>query len=358
MNGYERMMTALRREQPDRVPIWELIVNEPVIRALHGDIPYFDFIEAEDLDGVTIFEDTRVRTRLDGRTYVDEWGITWRVDEPGIPYAVGHPIQTEADLDRWQPPDPDADHRLQTLAAAVRRFKGERAIVFLGHEAFEFSHYLRGMDNLLTDYVLNPRLAERLARTVTDYKRRVMARAIEMGADIVLTGDDYAHRLAPIMSPAHFRRFVLPFLQEMVDLARAHHVPFIKHTDGNLWPIIDDLVATGIDGLDPLEPIAGMDIGRVKQRYGQRLCVIGNVDCGELLSRGTEEEVVAAVQETLAKGAVGGGHILASSNSIHPAVKPRNYRAMVEAGRRYGRYPLDARMVARYQRQDYMARYR
>jgi uroporphyrinogen decarboxylase len=178
--------------------------------------------------------------------------------------------------------------------------------------------------------------------------------AIDEGADIVLTGDDYAHRKAPIMSPKHFEEFVLPYLQEMVDVAIENDVPFIKHTDGNLWPIMDMIVDTGIDAIDPLEPIADMDIGRVKELYGDRIALAGNVDCGELLSRGTVEMVVEAVKETIAKASVGGGHILASSNSIHPAVKPENYKAMVEAGKKYGRYPLDEKMVCEYKNKSYI----
>jgi len=142
----------------------------------------------------------------------------------------------------------------------------------------------------------------------------------------------------------------------MVDLAKAKGVLFIKHTDGNLWPIMDLMVDTGIEGLDPIEPIAGMDIGEVKRRYGDRIALAGNVDCGELLSRGTPEEVVEAVKETIAKAAVGGGHILASSNSIHPAVNPQNYRAMVEAGKRYGQYPLDPELVEAYRSKSYVAK--
>jgi len=376
MNGLERMMAALRRHQPDRVPIWELIVNRPVIEALYPELfkgaaksryergsqgafeLQADFVEKEDLDGITVFEDGRVERWLDGRTFVDEWGITWKVGEHNIPYAVEHPIRSEQDLDRWQPPDPDADFRLKSLERAVARFKGEKAIVFLGHDAFEFSHYLRGMENLLMDYALNPEFAWRVAQRVMDYKLRVLDRAVDVGADVLCTGDDYAHRTAPIMSPAHFEQFVLPYLRECVSLARRRGVPFLKHTDGNLWPIMDMIVETGIDCLDPLEPIAGMDMGRVKRQYGERIALAGNVDCGQLLPRASKEEVVEAVKETIAKGAVGGGFILASSNSIHPAVKPENYRAMVEAGREFGRYPLDEKMVARYAARDYMARYR
>lgn len=358
MNGLERFLAALRRELPDQVPVWELIVNEPVIRALHGPgVSYHDFCDLEDLDGVTTFENQHV-ARIDPHTVRDEWGILWRTDEStGIPYRVDGPIKSPADLDRYRPPDPNADHRLLTLAEAVRRFRGRRAVVFLSHDAFEFSCYLYGMDRLLMAYVLEPEVAHRLARIVTDYKKRVCERAAALGADVLLTGDDYANRKAPLMSPAHFREFCLPYLKEMVDAAHRLGKPFIKHTDGNLWAILDDLVGAGIDALDPIEPIAGMDIGEVKARYGRRIALCGNVDCGELLSRGTPEQVVEAVKETIAKASPGGGHVLASSNSIHPAVKPANYRAMLEAARRFGRYPLDRRLVAKHRRRNYIARY-
>ncbi len=375
MNGYERFMAAARREQPDRVPVWELIINRPVIEALHPDLftpqqerryergsqgaflLQADFVERDDLDGITVFEDGRPQWLTDN-TYRDEWDIVWRVPESGIPYAVGHPIQDESDLDDYTPPDPNADYRLESLRMAVERFKAERAIVFLGHDAFEFSHYLRGLDNLLMDYVLNPDFVRRLARMVMDYKARVLQRAAQMGADVLCTGDDYAHNHGPIMSPAHFEQFVLPYLQEAVDTAHDAGLPFMKHTDGNLWPILDMIVDTGIDILDPIEPVAGMDIGRVKNLYGDRIALAGNVDCSYLLPRATPQEVREAVKETLAKGGVGGGLVLASSNSIHPSVKPENYKAMVDAAREYGRYPLDPQMVAEYSEKDYAAPYR
>jgi uroporphyrinogen decarboxylase len=102
------------------------------------------------------------------------------------------------------------------------------------------------------------------------------------------------------------------------------------------------IVDTGIDGLNPMEPIAGMDIGRVKQKYGKRVCLIGNIDCGYVLSEASPEEVEVAVKECILKASPGGGHILSSSNAIHSSVKPQNFRTMVEAARKYGRYPIAA----------------
>ena len=207
------------------------------------------------------------------------------------------------------------------------------------------------------DYILNPDLVHRLARIVVDYKVALLRRAVEAGADAIVSGDDYAYRNGPIMSPAHFEIFVLPYLREIIDATHACGVPFIKHTDGYIWSLLDAMVDAGIDAIDPIEPIAGMDIGEVKAKYGEQIAVVGNVDCTALLPGGTQEQVIEAVKETIAKASVGGGHILASSNSIHPAVDPDNYRTMVEAARTFGTYPLDEEMVREYRERSYIERY-
>jgi uroporphyrinogen decarboxylase len=100
------------------------------------------------------------------------------------------------------------------------------------------------------------------------------------------------------------------------------------------------ILETGVDAINPLEPVAGMDIARVKQRYGERVCLIGNIDCGDLLCSHTPEKVTAVVRETIRQGGEKGGYILSSSNTIHSSVKPENYRAMIEAGHRFGSYPF------------------
>jgi len=354
MNGLERVLTTLNHKEPDRVPVWELIVNEPVIKALHGDISYLEFCEKEDLDGVTIFETHRMED-LGNDLVKDEWGTVWKIEPNGIPYPMEGAIKDESDLDRYTPPDPEADYRMDDLKAAAERFGGERAIVFLGHETFEFSHYLLGgMDKLLMQYVLNPEFCHRLSEMIWAYKGRVLEMAAEVGADILLTGDDVAQRKATLMSPDHFKEFILPYLKKAVDVSHAKGKPFVKHTDGCLWEILDLMVDAGIDAIDPIEPIANMDIGEVKQKYKGRVAVCGNVDCTCILPHGTKEQVIDAVKETIAKASPGGGHVLASSNSIHPGVNPENYRTMLETAREFGTYPLDERMVEEYSKRSYV----
>ncbi len=357
MNSLERMLIALRRGEPDRVPVWELLIDRPAIEGLHGDISYEDFIEREGLDGITVITNSKKRW-INSNTYENEWGVVWRVGADGLPNVIEGPIKSEKDLDTYQPPDPNAEYRYKTVQETVKRFKGDKAIVFLGHEAFEYSWYLfGGLDKLFINYIQNPGFVTRLAEVAWSYQGRLLENMAQTGVDILLTGDDYAGNTGSLMSPQHFQEFVLPYLQKSVDIAHQYRLPFIKHTDGNLWKIIDMIVDTGINALHPIEPMASMDIGEVKERYGDRIAVVGNVDCSMLLPLGTEEEVIEAVKETIAKASPGGGHILSSSNSIHPAVKPENFRALVRATRDYGTYPIDPKL-AEYKTKKYITRYR
>ena len=269
MNSRERCLAALRREQPDRVPVWELIVNQPVIDGLYPEgITYHDFVERE-LDGVTVVENQRTEDLGDGH-YPRRVGHC-----PGrrTPSALATPSATPS---KAGTPSMASPRPTQRPTIASRPFSisltdsaARRPSSFSAMTPSKFCHYLRGMDQLFMDFVLYPDKVHQLSRIIIDYKKRVMQRALEMGADIGLTGDDYCHRQAPMMSPAHFAEFIQPYLAEIVEVTHAAGAPFVKHTDGNIWPIFEMMADTGIDAIDPLEPIASMDIGEVKKAWGR-----------------------------------------------------------------------------------------
>jgi len=203
------------------------------------------------------------------------------------------------------------------------------------------------VENFLFDYYRNPRFAERLIETCVKYNIELAKAMIDLGADALVTGDDYAYKKGPLMSPGHFRRFVAPYLKMIVDTSHQYSVPIVKHTDGYLWPVLDEIVDTGVDALHPIEPQASMRLEDVKERYGTRICIAGNVDVSSVLPLGTVEETVIEVKRCLKEAANGGGYILSSSNSIHDSVKPENFMAMIEAAKKYGRYGSCARSLTR-----------
>ena len=342
MNGYERMMTAMQVQEPDRVPIFEVLVHENVWRVLCPQAnSKTDFEEIMDFDGVCCGGEFKA-VEESGDYYTDEWGVVYkRGGLEDVNHPVAAPLQGIDDLRNYVPPDPDAPWRLGRLPELVERFKGERAIVFHLRVAFMDSAYLMGLDKMLMNFLIDPSFVEAVMDVVLETNMQVVRNAIRTGADIILVGDDYAANEAPLMSPQVFHEFIAPRLKKMVNMVHQEGAYFIKHSDGNLWPILDDILDAGVDGLNPIEPQAGMDIGEVKQYCGDRVCLSGNIDCGQLLPHGTTEQVRQAVIECIRKAAPGGGFIMHSSNSIHSSVNPENYLAMIQATREYGKYPLD-----------------
>jgi uroporphyrinogen decarboxylase len=321
----------------------ELSIDWKVIRGLNCS-GYFDLIERLDLDAVSV---NQVMYLLGLRplvfrfknSYTDVWGVRRRITSELLPYASSHPIRTMEELRSFRPPDPRKDPVLQAVRKTVRRFKGRRAVLFVGRAVFAASWYLCGMERLLESYLLEPEFALALGRMVTEYNRELHRLAVSEGADLIVLGDDYAHKSGTIMSPGQFREFVLPGLTEVVENIRNCGAWCVKHSDGNIWAILDDIVNTGVHGIGPLEPAAGMDLAKVKRATAGRVCVVGNVDV-DLLCRGSVGEVEQATRRLIETVSAGGGHILSSGNSITSAVKPENFRTMVETAHRCGRYPI------------------
>lgn len=342
MTNLERAQCSLERGQPDKVPIFELLIDPGVISGILPGSTYFDFVEKYDFDIVlTGTPSSNYRMHLidtRSKTYRDEWGVIRRYSDQTVPFPMEGPIKTESDLIGYSPPDPLDERRYTTLRELVRRFKGKKLIGMHVHDAFSYPSYLRGMDNLLIDLIECPDLVRRLIEISVDHTTTLIKKAWKIGADLFVFGDDYAGNTGPLMSPLHFAQFFLPGLREVVQIAKRLGAYTIKHTDGNINSIIEMIISTGIDGIHPLDPEAGMEIKDIKKKYGKKVCVIGNIDTGKILTESTPDVTTEAVRHTILEVAPGGGYIIASANSIHSHVKPQNYTAMLEAARKYGDY--------------------
>lgn len=345
MNSLERVICALERNEPDRVPLYEGVIDSKVIEAISPGMEYLEFVDWFGLDVVGL---NRSSWGKEDITYLDEektlfkdhWGVTRKITRESAPYPVDGPIKGREDLKNYTPPDPTDPKYLGNLSEIVQRYKGEKAIIWIGRDGFFNPAHVRGVEDFLMDYVRDPDLVHDLVDMCLDFDTELTKRAIKAGVDVVVIADDYAWNRAPLMSRKHFKEFVFPGLQRAVKSVHDEGIPCIKHTDGNIMPIIDLIIDAGIDAINPIEPVAGMDIGEVKNLYGDRVAIVGNIDCGELLSRGKPEEVRSAVKECISAAAPNGGFILASSNSIHSSVSGENYLAMRDACLEFGNYPL------------------
>jgi len=364
-------MTAVELGEPDMVPVSDLDVDSRVIEKvtgvkMHGSGALSPMAEAggnwqailEDIGAFTeahrkldfdavVVSDYRLVARdpasknIGRDTFVDEWGRVMKTDrETGITWWVGGTIETEEDLEGFSPPDVHAPGREEILLKIIKEVSGDMAVGGAVQTGFVISWMARGgLDKMIVDMYRRPAFVRSLMAKYADVCLEFARLMISSGIDFLFLTDDYCDTHGPILNHRLFMEFELPYLKRILNLTKSKGVPVLKHTDGNVLPILDELIEAGIRGLNPIEPEC-MDIGQVKQVYGDRISLMGNVDCKWVLPYGTEEDVRRDVRRVIDAAGEGGGLVLSSSNTLHPYVNAENVYTMVDEARRYGKYPL------------------
>ena len=167
--------------------------------------------------------------------------------------------------------------------------------------------------------------ADALCRTAIERNKRLK----EAGIDVLFLCSDYCYNMGPFVSPDMFSMLVTPYLARIVEAGRSDGLYMIKHTDGNIMPILDQLVACRPHGLHSLDPMAGVDIRKVKEMVGDQVCLCGNVHCAALQT-GTDDEVRASARYCLTYGKAGGGYIFCTSNVPFKGMDPARYRMILD----------------------------
>jgi len=361
MTGGERILACLNVEIPDRVPLYIHAINEVTIQGiarlmdhpinLPGKNSIYEMNEQElmglldaffaihehyGIDGLTCF-DLLNEKPVDSEHVMDQFGVTYKKSPYGLPVPVKHPVINEKDFRDYKPPKPKLEE-LRLLHFARQRFNNQKALFWMMRGTFVRASRLMGMENFMINIYDNPQFVHSVCKMVTEYNLAKIELLQQSGLDVLIVEDDIADKNRPFVSTGHFAEFINPYNKQLVEKAHSLGQKVIRHSDGNLWPIMDILIKTGYDGLNPLEPQAGMDLVKVKEYTKGKLCLLGNIDCQELLSSGSIEDVHKAVKDAIDIAGKDGGLIICSSNSLHPGVKPENCIAMFEATKKYGVY--------------------
>ena len=387
MDSKERVKKAVAHEEPDRVPVFELTINAPTASEIMGREMYVGFggklvaktfsewtMEGRALElTIKIFQDSiELYSQLDLDIYplptlplTDEvvepagenkWKYTdpksgfWRIIsyQPESDYhsEIDSKIQREGipALRKYverieESPSVVSPKMLLGLKAAISPAR-EKFFV-LGQADVLLPSGASWLPTFLECMALEPELADRYFEATTAEMLDLIDAQAEAGVDGFIGGVDIAHHTTTLISPAMFQRFFFPYLKRITERCHSHSLPFFKHTDGNIENIEKELLLEcGVDGYHAIEPSANMDIVRLKQEYGDRLTLLGNVDCGHLLVNGTVDEIAKETRRCIRHVAPGGGYVLSSSNSIHGAIPTANFLAMLETARKFGEYPI------------------
>ena len=336
MTGKQRILAALQRQTPDCVPTFEWFIDTVVTQALVGTAEPVAAAHALNLDAINVRADYR-KQFLDSNTFVDEWGVKRMLTGDCVPHVMESPIKDIARHSDYQFPDASAPHRFETLERALKLVDGKRAIIWNLRDGFSDMRDLLGYEEAMMQMLLEPEYFAALLDRVVDYNFTLARVGVErFGVEVIATTDDVANNAGLLMSPSSYFDVIGPSFRKVIGGYRSLGCYVIKHCDGDIKPLLDFWIESGISCLDPIDPAGGLHMPTMKKQYGDRICLKGNIDCAGVLQNGTVVEVETAVRELL-RECGRGGIILSSSNSIHRGVKPENYMAMVQAIHRESR---------------------
>jgi len=343
--NFERLRTALFCGQPDRVPLLELHIDPKIqeqflgrkIETIRDSI---DFYIQAGYDAIRVHPIIDMNPEKlepkDGRRQTEATDSdrerNWFSEGKGIITSI-----QEFENYQW-PKTEEVDYsKIEKFSLALpdsMRLIGQYGDIFtwvwgiMGFETFSYAIYE------------NPKLIKMMFEKIGGIVYNLFENMVtfdKIGA--LWYSDDIAFQNGLFTKPEIFREYLFPWMKKIGDLCRQYNIPFIYHSDGVLWEVMDDIINCGVNALQPIEPQA-MDILEAKTKFGDKLCLIGNLDLEYILTRASKEEVIEKAKELLKTVAPGGGYCMGSANTVPNYVKIENYRAMVETTLDYGWYPI------------------
>jgi uroporphyrinogen decarboxylase len=333
----QRILDVFSRKIPDRVPNFEVLIDNPTLSAIMGrpmpvhtlgNIPPEDYLAIADKIGQDVV----------GMCFY--YSPFYYENNQGLRQPPDFHIESHDDLKRLLKPDigwvQDRFDLLEQYAAAT---SGTDTGLFVLLGSFMTTAYdqIFGFERFMYNLFDDLPLVEAVLEIGAAYYVEICERVCRYDLTFLYVGDDVAFKSTTLIDPDMLRAIWLPRLKRIFEPALKKNIPILFHSDGNIREMIPDLIDSGINALNPIEPY-GMDIVDIKRTFGQDIALVGNLDVGGSLSCGTADDVRRDARALIDTAGQNGGLVLASSHSITRNVKPENFMAMVETAWTYGRY--------------------
>jgi len=382
MTSRERLLAALRREVPDRVPVspdvsfmmparytgkpfWEVAVNQnpPMWEAklaLQERFGY-DMIMGVSLGADPDDPDLPTEDRIlsqDEERWVLERTIHTKKGDLSVRTVyfrdkspwISKPLITdpESELDALLATLTDPWNRSTTFAEQVREAVGDRGIL-TGGTPVPLAWWLycrRDLSRSVLDFYDRLPLVEKAMDAYSEWSIELLKATCErIHPDLLMFGGSVASM--SVVSPTLYRRYALPWLLKVTELAKGYGVFTGVHMCGRSHAALPILAESGIDLLEPLESPPGGDVSLsdVKARYGDRFCIKGNVNTFQTLAKGTSEDVVAEARQCIQDAGSGGGFMLSTGDQTPVDTPEENFQALIETAKRYGVYDRSGQIV-------------
>ncbi|MFW9825028.1 MAG: uroporphyrinogen decarboxylase family protein [Candidatus Thorarchaeota archaeon] len=378
MNAPERVLKAINHEEPDRVPVFEIITNNTIMRH-YGFKPRgaripnvsdeilkkgvenkeimknafersFKFSKAVGLDIAYTAASLFPRTILKGGIILDEYGRMMRnevyeKDGTLIYGYVGGFFKNYEDYENWEPLDPNWEARWVGFEAGKEiqeKMNNEILAIPSVGCLMECSWEGFGLE-VFSRILTKPKQVQKIFDDRGKFTLEVVKILAERNAQMILLWDDYGYKHGLFMSPQLYKKYIFPWLKRICDAAHKQNCRILLHSDGDLLEIFDDIINCGVDVIHPIESTTAnpdYDIFKLNEKYGDKITFCGNVS-PMMLAMGEISEIEAYSKKLLRDIAPGGGYIFSSGHSINPAVTLDRFEAMQNIRRKYGIYPIN-----------------
>jgi uroporphyrinogen decarboxylase len=352
MKPRERVEMSLHHERPDRCPMQisftpefanrlraDMKIHGRGIHNPHGGGNTYELERSLGEDLLLTSVGWANSYYMDDKPYVDEWGVGWKVHPYETPFGKGHyteiashPLAEESAISSYQSPDPHRPELYIDAERMIRDFKQEYWIVGVTVTTiFETAWALRGLERMMLDMVEDPDLTNQLLDIPFNYHRTAAKKLVELGVDMIWTGDDMGAQHQMIISPRMWRKYFKPRMATFISELKTinPNVKVAYHTDGNIIPILPELIEIGLDVLNPVQP-RSMDPADIKKKFGDKLSFWGTIDEQQTLPFGSPEDVASEVRQRLATVGYDGGLILAPTHHVQLDTPLENFWAMVD----------------------------
>lgn len=346
MTKRERVLAAIHHQKTDKIPKGELYIQPHLANALLEaeyplDYQHFERDKAVrellhmDIINVGDWPEWEVGQTEDGKKIVKSiYGQTFLVGEESKK-LLEPPVDIE-DAEDYEEPD-----ITKVTGALVERYAKETDFFVFAQVGGPISMLdeMYPMEDYMVNTIAYPEETGILTEKVIAFEIKKAKLFIDKGADGILIADDMAFNSGVFLPPYVMEENVYPFYKRMIQEIKAYKdVPVFLHSDGNLNDVMDKLVECGFDGLQSLQPSAGMKIEEIKKKYGDRLCLWGNIDLDYIMCFGSQEEVREDVRRTIEIASPGGGFILSTCNTMVDIIPTENIFAMIEEAENYGKH--------------------
>ena len=342
MTKRENILTALRRQKPERIPFGISFsdTKEKEFRQRTGAADYLEYFDVD-------YRHARLANskypvdyspyfpNKPADVYINEWGVGHKPGSVAHFSKMVHPMKDFTTVQQiWDFPVPDitAEYRFENLAADIQKIKDAGyAAVYGSFSLFEPAWYWRGLDNFLCDMIADEKMVEALMERMTGMQEIVAQRVARADADIIICGDDVGTQRGMMMQVEHWRKWIKPYTKRIIDTVKKIKPDALVyyHSDGDIREIIPELIEIGVDILNPVQPEC-MDPVEIKKLYGDRLAFWGTIGTQTTMPFGTPDDVRRTIEEHIATVGYDGGLVIAPTHVLEPEVPWENIMAFID----------------------------